>query len=107
MFTALASTSTLNSEFLTQISRDTSAFPAWFVAPSGMASYLQVVEYSAAESFEVKPLPIPMNVFQPKTKLAKRLWEIRLRSIAAGENEASLDWDGVRKEMADRRGEGD
>ena len=53
----------------------------------------------------VKPFLKPVAVFTPKTELAKRLWEIRMRSIASGENEPLLDWEGVQKEVADRRGE--
>ena len=119
MFTALSSsTLTLTSNILTQMSRDASALPAWFVAPSGLDSYLQVIVNADSEinfietttvmpqvGFEINSLPAPTTVFHPKTELAKRLWEIRLRSIASGENKALLDWEGVQKEVAERRGE--
>jgi hypothetical protein len=45
----------------------------------------------------------PVSVFIPKTELASRLWEIRKRIIASGE--PLLDWDGVEKEVSQRRGE--
>lgn len=119
MFTALSSsTPTLTSNLFAQISKDVSAYPTWFIAPSGLDLYWQVVEYTEDEvdlmetmirlpkaHFEASPLPAPACVFHPKTELAKRLWEIRLRSIASGENKALLDWKGVQKEVAERRGE--
>lgn len=117
MFTALSSsTPTLSSNILTQISRDVSARPIWFIAPLGLSSYWQVVENIGDEvdlmetalrlpkaHFEVNLLPAPVNVFRPKTELAKRLWEIRQQIVASGT--PLLDWDGVAREVAERRGE--
>ena len=119
MFTALSSsTPTLNSHILDQLGRDASAGSIWFMTLLGWDSYLQVVEYPKTEDdlmettlrlpkghLEVRTLPSPETTFKPKTELAKRLWEIRLRSIASGENEAILDWEGVAREVAERRGE--
>ena len=42
-------------------------------------------------------------LYAPQTALGKRLVEIRAKIIASGE--PLLDWDGVEKEIADRRGE--
>jgi Na+/citrate or Na+/malate symporter len=40
--------------------------------------------------------------YKPKTQLGKELWEIRKKIIAAGE--PLLDWDGIEREIAKRRG---
>lgn len=119
MFTALSSsTPTLNSTILDKIGRDASARSSWFITPLGLDSYWQVIKYPNIDEdlletalrlpkghLEARPLPSSAAAFKPKTELAKRLWEIRLRSIASGENDATLDWEGVAKEVAERRGD--
>ena len=47
--------------------------------------------------------PGSIITFSPKTELAKRLWEIRQQIIASGE--PLLTWDGLEKEIAERRSE--
>jgi len=44
--------------------------------------------------------------YEPKTELGKKLWQIRTQAIAAGKIEL-LDWEGIEKEIAERRGEND
>ncbi|MBC8507633.1 MAG: hypothetical protein H8D34_22430 [Chloroflexi bacterium] len=51
----------------------------------------------------VTPLSKPVTVFRPKTALARRLWEIRQQIVASGA--PLLDWDGVERTLAERRGE--
>jgi hypothetical protein len=58
--------------------------------------------YPEREWMQVTPLSKPVSIFRPKTELAARLWEIRQRIIASGT--PLLDWDGVRKEVAEQRG---
>lgn len=41
--------------------------------------------------------------FEFKTDLARRLWELRQQNIMAGAE--LLDWDGLNREMARRRGQ--
>jgi len=40
--------------------------------------------------------------FQPRSEFARRLWEIRLQIEAKGGD--FLDWDGLEREVAERRG---
>lgn len=40
--------------------------------------------------------------YRPRTALGQRLWEIRTRIVATGE--PLPDWDGLRREVAQRRG---
>lgn len=40
--------------------------------------------------------------FQPRTPLGRRLWELRKQIVASGE--PLLDWDGIEREVAERRG---
>jgi len=42
------------------------------------------------------------SAYKPRTRLGKELWEIRKKIIASGE--PLLDWDGIEKEVAKRRG---
>lgn len=51
----------------------------------------------------VTPLSEPVMTFRPKTALARRLWEIRQQIVASGA--PLLDWDGVERTLAERRGE--
>ncbi len=44
--------------------------------------------------------------YEPKTKIGKKLWQIRTQAIAEGKIEL-LDWEGIEKEIAERRGESD
>lgn len=41
--------------------------------------------------------------FRPRTELGRRLWAIRQEIIASGT--ALLDWEGIQRELAERRGE--
>lgn len=41
--------------------------------------------------------------YQPKTPLGKKLWAIRQKAIASGMS--LLDWSGIEKEIAERKGE--
>jgi hypothetical protein len=115
MFTASSSTAlNMTYKLLADVSKDVSARPAWFILPSGLdLSAWQVVEYLENDLTEnsirlpdgylvFKPLPRPMSVFTPKTELAARLWEIRKRIAAS---EPLLDWDGIEKEVSERRAE--
>jgi len=43
--------------------------------------------------------------FRPRTALGRRLWEIRQAALASSACEPLLDWDGVARELAERRGE--
>jgi hypothetical protein len=59
-----------------------------------------------------KPLAKPdyhlqraVSSFEPKTPLGRRLWSIRKRIVASGEN--LLGWEEIEKEIATRRGEAD
>lgn len=40
--------------------------------------------------------------YVPQTPLGKRLWEIRQRIVDSGE--PLLDWEGIEREVAERRG---
>lgn len=51
---------------------------------------------------EVSAVPQDTVTFKPKTPLGKRLWELRAKIIASGE--PLLDWEGVAREVAERRG---
>jgi hypothetical protein len=42
--------------------------------------------------------------YRPRTQLGRRLWELRQQILAEG-NVELLDWDGVARELAERRGE--
>ena len=42
--------------------------------------------------------------YRPRTPLGKRLWELR-QQLLAESNVELLDWDGVARELAERRGE--
>jgi len=118
MFTTSSISATpMIDKLLNQVRIDNSAYPIWFITPSGMDLYSwQVVEYpenkiELAENalklpneYRVfKPLPKDVGLFTPKTELAGRLWEIRKRIVASGE--PLLDWNGVQKEIAQRRTE--
>ena len=46
--------------------------------------------------------PLETEEYRPRTALGRRLARIRKRIVAAGE--PLLDWDGVERELADRRG---
>jgi hypothetical protein len=41
--------------------------------------------------------------FQPRTPLGRELWEIRQRVLESGE--PLLDWEGLEREIAERRGD--
>ena len=95
---------------------DVSARPPWFVASSGLDLAIKQVTNGEldlatnalempASAMEIRPLPKPVSTFTPRTELGRRLWEIRMLGIASGELEPLLDWEGVQKEVADRRGE--
>jgi hypothetical protein len=45
----------------------------------------------------------PEEEYCPKTALGRRLWEIRQHALKSGE--PLLDWDGLEREIAERRGE--
>ena len=45
------------------------------------------------------------TTFTPRTPLGKRLWKVRQKIQTAGES--LLDWDGVIREVQERRGEQD
>ncbi len=40
--------------------------------------------------------------YVPQTSLGQRLWQIRQRIVESGE--PLLDWDGIEREVAERRG---
>jgi len=115
--TSSASYPTLATRLFAQVGKDVSARPAWFIAPSGLDLYLwQVVEYPEIEDdltetalrlprghLEMRHFPTPENAFNPKTELARCLWEIRTKIIASGE--PLLNWDGIQKEISERRAE--
>lgn len=118
MFGSL-STSNINfkEKMIAEVSNDVSAHTPWFIIPAGlyMPSY-QVIEYSeigtaltenalelSKNYMIVKPLSKPISIFTPKTDLASRLWEIRKHFIASGE--LLFNWDGVKEEISQRRGE--
>ena len=116
MFTASSTSApTLADKLLAEVSKDVSARPVWFLASSGLdGSVWQVVEYpdndltkyslrQPADYKAFKLLPKPVSAFTPRTELASRLWEIRKRIVASGE--PLLDWDGVQKELSQRRAE--
>ncbi len=116
MFTASSTLPpTMTFKLLAEAKKDVSARPIWFIIPSGLdLSAWPEIEYSdigltenalrlPADYLDFKPLPKPLSVFTPRTELASRLWEIRQRIIASGE--PLLDWDGVQKEVTERRAE--
>ena len=47
----------------------------------------------------------PVTTFTPRTPLGKRLWRLRQKIQTTGES--LLDWDGVIREVQERRGERD
>lgn len=47
----------------------------------------------------------PTTTFTPRTPLGKRLWKLRQKMQIRGES--LLDWDGVIREVQERRGEQD
>jgi len=108
---------TLTFKLFAEVVKDVSARPSWLTTASGIDSYpWQTKNYTGPENdlsenslnppkdyLKFKSLPKPVNVFTPKTELASRLWEIRKRIIASGE--PLLDWDGVQKEVSQRRAE--
>lgn len=49
-------------------------------------------------------LPKQESSYQPKTELGKKLWQIRNKAIAEGKIKL-LDWEGIEREIAERRGE--
>lgn len=79
---------TPNSQDLTQVERTTSGTALFGLYPN--------LDW-------VTPLSTPVNVYRPKTALARRLWEIRQRIVASGT--PLLDWDGVERALSESRGE--
>lgn len=49
-----------------------------------------------------KPTAPMEEEFQPRTPLGRRLWELRKEIVASGE--PLLDWDGIEREVTERRG---
>lgn len=47
----------------------------------------------------------PTTIFTPRTPLGKRLWKLRQKIQTT--RESLLDWDGVMREVQERRGEQD
>lgn len=73
----------------------------WRTLPSDKQQ--EVLDFIAS----IEPWKTPeTNSYQPKTELGKKLWQIRERAIASGKIEL-LDWDGIEREVAERRGESD
>lgn len=117
--TESAITPTFASILFSQFGNDLSTHPnKWFTKPSGLEPDSWLVEsadiretaplvesglYLLPTYLQVTPLHKPVTVFQPKTELASRLWEIRKRIVASGI--PLLDWDGVEQAVAERRGE--
>jgi hypothetical protein len=52
----------------------------------------------------VEILSPPEMEYHPRTPLGKRLWELR-QQILADDKVPLLDWEGVERELAERRGE--
>jgi len=50
----------------------------------------------------VEALPQPEKEYHPRTPLGKRLWELR-QQILAEDGVELLDWDGIERELAERR----
>jgi hypothetical protein len=52
-----------------------------------------------------KPVHVadPSEDFRPQTEFARQLWELRLQIEAKGGD--FLDWEGLEREVAERRGE--
>ena len=48
---------------------------------------------------------VTSEVYKPKTRLGKKLWEIRKRIVASGT--PLLGWEEIEKEVAERRDEAD
>jgi hypothetical protein len=76
---------------------------------------IDFVEFLTAQLSQAPPKPLnssespslPNNLETPspqfKTPLAQKLWAIRQKGIATGEVKL-LDWEGIEKEMEERRG---
>lgn len=73
----------------------------WRTLPSEKQQ--KVLEFVETIAQEVSRQPDEIT-FVPKTPLGKKLWELRQKAIAAGKIKL-LDWEGIEKEMAERRGE--
>ena len=54
---------------------------------------------------ETTKTAIQDNLFQPKTTLGRKLWEIRQKIVASGQ--PLLGWEEVEKEVSARRNEHD
>jgi len=88
----------------------TLTMPEWVLAPAGQQVPPVKRKLSEAALFGLSPevdwftpLSKPVTVFRPTTALARRLWEIRQQILASGA--PLLDWDGVERTLAERRGE--
>jgi hypothetical protein len=56
-----------------------------------------------------KPPPPAWEDFVPHTEFGKRMWALHLAAVeeARQHGEPLLDWDGIRREVRERRGERD
>ena len=57
----------------------------------------------SATARKVIDVPDAPEEFRPRSEFARLLWEIRLRIEAQGGD--FLDWEGLEREVAERRGE--
>lgn len=104
-------------KLLAAISKDVSVHRDWYLESSGLdalswhlgeffgnGSELTENAINVPEGHLIyASLPKTVSVFIPRTELARRLWEIRKRIVASGEE--LLDWEGVRNEVSLRRAE--
>jgi hypothetical protein len=56
------------------------------------------------QQLTVEALSPPEAEYHPRTPLGKRLWDLR-QQILIAEDVELLDWSGVERELAERRGE--
>lgn len=74
----------------------------WFVVAK-RASLLQVLAMEAHAKAPALPPPLSRSsaAYRPRTRLGKKLWELRSQLVASGAK--LLDWDDIEREVAARR----
>lgn len=65
----------------------------------------QEVKWTPPHIVRTPGVPGAKSFFRPRTELGKKLWEIRMRGIAAGERLLGIEE--IEQEIQDRRGERD
>ena len=60
-------------------------------------------DLSREATWRWRRLPPPVAAYRPRTALGRKLLELRARIVASGV--PLLDWDGVERELSERRGE--